>query len=200
MLKLSLPWSRDALLLPLIIFICATFVFFLPSSISDHLIYDRALITAGEFWRLFTAHLVHTNDNHLLLNLAGLTMLWALHGDHYKMHTFLFAFSVSAIICSVGIFYFDVDMQRYVGLSGVLHGIFVWGTIKDIKKGWKTGYLLLFGVLAKIVYEQVFGASNDVEQLINARVAIDAHMWGAIGGLFYASLEQLWIRTNSTRK
>ena len=136
-----------------------------------------------KFWRLITGHFVHTNLNHLLLNLAGLIMLWALHGDHYTYKTYFANFTTAAIICSAGIYFFTPEMSRYVGLSGILHGIFVWGAIKDIQKKWNSGYLLLIGVFGKVLYEQVYGASADVETLINAKVAIDAHLYGAIGGL-----------------
>lgn len=183
MLKLSLPLNSQAVTLPLIVFIIASLIYVLPEALSDSLIYNRDSIITGEYWRFFTGHFVHTNFNHLLLNLTGLTMLWALHGDHYTHKSYCLCFIICAAFCSIGIFYFDPQMIRYVGLSGVLHGIFVWGAIKDIQKGWQSGYLLFFGVWGKIIYEQAFGASADVEALINAHVAIDAHLWGAIGGL-----------------
>lgn len=191
MLKLSLPLNKNAVLFPAIIFLISFVIYFLPASIESILIYDRSDITSGQLWRLITGHLVHTNFNHLLLNLAGLTMLWALHGDHYTPKTYLLAFITSLVVCSLGIYYFDPSMERYVGLSGVLHGIFVWGAILDIKKGWNSGYLLLIGVVAKVAYEQVFGASADVEALINASVAIDAHLWGTVGGLLFPASQWL---------
>lgn len=191
MLKLSLPLNKNAVLMPAIIFLISAVMYFLPAPIEHSLIYDRSDITNGQLWRFITAHLMHTNLNHLLLNLAGLTMLWALHGDHYTPKTYLLAFISSLVVCSLGIYYFDPSMERYVGLSGILHGIFVWGAILDIKKGWSSGYLLLIGVLAKVAYEQAFGASADVEVLINASVAIDAHLWGTIGGLLFPALQWL---------
>ena len=90
---------------------------------------------------------------------------------------------VSAIICSIGIHWFSPDIEQYVGLSGVLHGIFIWGAIEDIKAKERTGYLLLVGVILKIAHEQYYGASEDVASLIGASVAINAHLWGAIGGV-----------------
>jgi len=75
---------------------------------------------------------------------------------------------------------------EYVGLSGVLHGIFVFGAIMDIKSKDKTGYLLFIGVWLKIAHEQIYGASTDVSDLIEASVAVDAHLWGAIGGLLFS--------------
>ena len=90
---------------------------------------------------------------------------------------------ISTIICSVGIHWFSPDIKQYVGLSGVLHGLFIWGAIEDIKAKDRTGYLLLLGVILKIAHEQYYGASEDVADLIGANVAINAHLWGAIGGV-----------------
>jgi membrane associated rhomboid family serine protease len=56
----------------------------------------------------------------------------------------------------------------------------------DIRHRDKTGYLLFFGVWLKISHEQYYGASADVANLINATVAIDAHLWGAVGGLLFS--------------
>ncbi len=56
----------------------------------------------------------------------------------------------------------------------------------DIRWGDKTGYLLFFGVWLKIAHEQYYGASTEVASLINANVAIDAHLWGALGGLVFS--------------
>lgn len=196
MLKLSLPLQPNAWLTPLIVLLISVIVYLLPESVSDTLVFDRTDIENGQWWRIFTGHFDHTNLNHLLLNLAGLIMLWALHGDHYRHGLFAAVFLVSAIATSLGIYYFDPDMNRYVGLSGVLHGVFVFGAIADIRTGEKTGYLLLIGIIAKIIYEQVEGASEDMVDLIGASVAIDAHLFGAIGGLI-AGL--IWLAFNKPK-
>ncbi len=169
--------------MPLVALILAVVVHFLPSDLYELCIYHRQQIEQGQWWRIISGHFAHTNLNHLLLNLAGLVMLWALHGDHYQHRSFSLVFLISAVTCSLGIYLWTPEMTQYVGLSGVLHGVFVWGAIKDIEKGWRSGYLLLIGVWAKIAWEQVSGASADVEQLINAKVAIDAHLFGALGGV-----------------
>ncbi len=56
----------------------------------------------------------------------------------------------------------------------------------DIQAKDKTGYLLFIGVWLKIAHEQIYGASTDVSDLIEASVAIDALLWGAVGGLFFS--------------
>tara|TARA_R110000744_G_scaffold218481_1_gene337255 strand:- start:5010 stop:5609 length:600 start_codon:yes stop_codon:yes gene_type:complete len=179
----SLPIQTVHSLGPLIVFILAITAAIFDAQISELLIYNRSLIMTGEYWRLISGHFFHSNGNHFMLNSAAVALLWALHGQYYNYKNYLMVFMASAIVCSLGIYWFSVNIELYVGLSGVLHGFFVWGALMDIKHNEKTGYLLLIGVIAKIIHEQIYGASADVELLIGASVATDAHFYGAVGGL-----------------
>lgn len=145
--------------------------------------YDSQLIKQEEYWRLLTGHFLHTNNIHLLLNSAALILLWALHGQFYTINAYLFAFIFCSLATSFGLYYFSPELIRYVGLSGVLHGLFILGACLDIKHKDKTGFFLLIGAVVKIAHEQIYGASKEVAELINAPVAIDAHLWGALAGL-----------------
>jgi rhomboid family GlyGly-CTERM serine protease len=168
----------------------STFLFeqIVGDALSEVFVYQRLLISQGEIWRLFTGHLLHTNGYHLALNLSALVMLWLLHGRFYTPLVYALLFLFSALITSIGIYYFDQDLIQYVGLSGVLHGIFVFGSIMDIRAKDKTGYILFIGVWLKIAYEQVYGASSEIIDLIEANVAVDSHLWGAVGGLIYTAI------------
>lgn len=168
---------------PFIILMGAFIAHIFDAQISGTLIYNRELIDAGEFWRLLTGHFFHSNANHFMLNAAAVLLLWALHGQYYTYRNYAVIFISSALVCSLGIHWLSLDISLYVGLSGVLHGFFVWGALMDIKQKENTGYLLLIGVILKIAHEQYYGASADVELLINASVATDAHLYGAVGGL-----------------
>ncbi len=190
-MKLStLPIAQKHSLIVLIITLLSVIAFagetFIGETVSYALVYQRPLITQGEVWRIFTGHLLHTNGFHLLLNLAALCMLWALHGHFYTIKNYTALFLFCAISTSLGIYYYNPELIQYVGLSGVLHGIFVFGAIMDIKSNDKSGYLLFIGVWLKIAHEQIYGASSDVSDLIEASVAIDAHLWGAVGGLLFS--------------
>ena len=186
----TLPFDRENLLVVLIITLLAIVAFIseqvIGEIVTQTFVYQRSLISQGEMWRLFTGHLLHTNGIHLLLNLAALLMLWALHGRFYTITNYVVLFLLSAISTSIGIYYYNPSLLQYVGLSGILHGIFVFGALMDINAKDKTGYLLFIGVWLKIAHEQVYGASSDVSDLIEASVAVDAHLWGAVGGLVFS--------------
>jgi len=179
----SLPTQTEKIFLPLIIIFLSCIAYIFDDTLGKTFIYQRDLVSNGELWRAFTAHIFHTNGYHLLLNICAVILLWALHGQFYKPRSYLLLLLISAATTSIGIHFYSVDIYSYVGLSGVLHGIFIWGAFMDIKYKDKTGYILLIGVLVKILHEQFYGASEDVAQLISASVAINAHLWGALGGL-----------------
>ena len=183
----NLPLKKQHSMMVVIIAIFAILAYFFNDAASELFVYQYQLISQGELWRTFTGHFFHTNGFHLLLNLAALVLLWALHGHFYNVRSYSLLFITSALICSAGMYFFSPEIRQYVGLSGVLHGVFVFGAIMDIRHKDKTGYLLFVGVWLKIAHEQFYGASEQVSSLINANVAIDAHFWGAVGGLLFSS-------------
>lgn len=77
-------------------------------------------------------------------------------------------------------------IQIYVGLSGTLHGIFGLFALREALSGRRSSWLLVVGLIAKITWEQFVGPSSTTGQLINARIAIEAHLAGTLTGGFMA--------------
>ena len=162
------------------------------------LAYRRSDIAQGEYWRLLTGNLLHTNHWHVIMNLAGLWVVLMLHHFHYSLKGISYLFMVLCVLEGLGLYGFYPQLMGYVGLSGVLHGLFAYGAVADIQRGMKSGYLLLLGVIAKVGYEQVFGASDDVTHMIGARVATESHLVGLISGLLVASVYLIWRRNRQS--
>lgn len=190
-MMMSLPVSPKYSVGPLIIAFSAIVAFFFEPLSGQWLAYDRFAIQGLETWRLLSGNIVHTNGYHLLLNLSGLTLLWALHGEHYRIGRFLKVFVWCSLGTSAGLYLFSEDLIWYAGLSGALHGIFVWGALMDIMNKMRSGWILLGGVALKVIYEQVSGSSAQVAALIDAKVAIDSHLFGALSGLIIFTL--MWL-------
>ncbi len=146
--------------------------------------YDREGILNGEVWRIITGHLVHLGWPHLLMNLIGLILIWLLFGHLIKRNSWLIICTTSAIGISAGMMVFNPELKWYVGLSGVLHGMFVAGAIVSVKAGYRAELLLLLLLTGKLAWEQVVGPLPGSAEFAGGNVIVDAHLYGAISGLF----------------
>jgi rhomboid family GlyGly-CTERM serine protease len=150
--------------------------------------YEREAVLQGEYWRLVTGHLVHGTPLHLLLNAAGLGLIAALFTDDYSWRAWLLIALFSLIAIDAGFVFWEPQLVWYVGLSGVLHGALAAGAVAWWRFESKLLALVLSAIFAgKLAWEQWHGAlplSGDLP------VVVDAHLYGAIGGLVAGLL--LW--------
>ena len=181
--KLRFPLDFSQFFAPCVVAIISILLFLLEPTSSDNLAFQRDSIVAGEIWRLITGNLIHTNANHLFLNLAGVILLWAIHGYYYSVSNYFFMFLFYSIIVTTFIYFFNPEMLWYAGLSGVLHGFLVWGAFQDIRQKVSFGWLLMIAVWLKVIYEQIFGQDPDLANFIDANVAVDSHLYGALAGI-----------------
>lgn len=144
-------------------------------------------IANGELWRIVTGQILHTNFNHAVLNALGLLLVWALHGEYYDSKHYATVVITSLILVGVplAIFY---NTTHYAGLSGIIHALIIYGAIIDVNKQVKTGWLILVGILAKVGYENLVGASQETAELIDAKVAVEAHLFGALAGILMGAI------------
>src|SRR5688572_31528312 len=49
--------------------------------------YERIALAAGEWWRLLSAHVVHLDLEHAVLNALGLVLMWALFAREDRKST-----------------------------------------------------------------------------------------------------------------
>lgn len=177
---------RGASLAWLAVIAIAGLAHLLPEAEREWLLYDRGAIAAGQYWRLASGHFLHTNLNHLLVNGAALAILCYMFAPYLSALRAAGLLLLLCVLCGAGLFAFAGDLHRYVGLSGVLHGLIVWGGVEDIRRGERLGIVLLLGTAAKIAWEQLGGDTSTTAAFIGADVAIAAHLWGAVAGLLIA--------------
>ncbi|MCF1430931.1 MAG: rhombosortase [Shewanella sp.] len=164
--------------------------------LDNNLAFRRPLIDDGQWFRLITGNLMHTNHWHLLMNLAGLWVILSLF--KWPFHLLGFSLLLLGLFAAegLGLYWFVPSMMRYVGLSGVLHGLFAFGACNELLNGVRFGWVLMVCVIAKVSYEMITGGSNELASLIEARVAVESHLVGVLAGIACALVWQ-WLSKNS---
>ena len=145
------------------------------------LMWNREAIKAGEWWRLLSAHIVHLDSHHLLLNLMGLILILASVCPGMTTRELVSLL----LMCELGIsnllLYLQPQLQWYVGLSGVLHG--VWAAGAALCWMGMQKQLALYAWLV-LVLKLIF-----LNQGITTTPVVSvAHMYGAVSGLVWACL------------
>jgi rhomboid family GlyGly-CTERM serine protease len=151
----------------------------------DALSYQRAALADGQWWRLLTAHFVHLDFEHAALNSMGLILMWALFARDYPPLRWLAIYLGAALTVSAGLWFFNPGLEWYVGASGALHGAMSAGTLAHLRRGDLDGWILAAFVVAKLGYEQFSGALPFAG---SPDTVVDAHLYGAIGGVVLALL------------
>ncbi len=133
-------------------------VYFILGPAPDTLYFNAEKIIQGELWRYITGHLVHSDIQHLLLNLTAFIILSALIETHSRLQLFT-ALIIGIIFINFYLFNSN-EINNYAGLSGVLNTLLVITLYQQRKLHTKplslTGYLTASIYLisaAKIIYE-----------------------------------------------
>jgi rhomboid family GlyGly-CTERM serine protease len=146
--------------------------------------YDRAALAAGQLWRLLSAHIVHLDFDHAVLNSLGLVLMWALFARDYRPRQWLLIVLGSIAAIDAGLWLRDSTVAWYVGSSGALHGIMTAGTVAHVRRRDLDGWILAAFIVVKLAYEQSAGALPFSQS--HAGVVVDAHLFGALGGVAVA--------------
>lgn len=145
--------------------------------------FKRDLVEQGDVWLLLSGHIVHLNWSHWLLNMAGLAIVAFFFSAHASVKQWLLVILASVCVINIGLWWWMTDIYSYVGLSGVLHGLFLYGALREIRYYPASGYVLVTVLLAKLSWEFVFGALPGSEDMAGGRVLTEAHLLGAVGGV-----------------
>jgi rhomboid family GlyGly-CTERM serine protease len=142
--------------------------------------YDRTALAAGQWWRLLSAHIVHLDLDHAVLNSLGLVLMWALFARDYRPLQWLVIVLGAIAAIDAGLWLRDSTIAWYVGSSGALHGIMAAGTLAHLRRRDMDGWILAVFIVLKLAYEQSAGALPFSDS--PSGVVVDAHLFGTLGG------------------
>jgi rhomboid family GlyGly-CTERM serine protease len=171
----TLQWDRGRWVWLLLILLVFDLLWVLGDSCNLLLRFDRAGIAAGGWWRLLTAHIVHLDLHHLILNELGLVLVWSLFAQDFDAVDWCAIVLAGALGISCGLWWLSPKVTWYVGASGVLHTVMAAGTAKHLaERAWDRWFLFL-GLGGKLIWEQSGAPTQPL-------VVVDAHLYGAISG------------------
>lgn len=170
------------LIFPAVLLLICLVLAFASQPMSDLLRYDSQALRDGEIWRLLTPHFVHLGWSHFAMNMFGLFLVFFFFASCLSWQYWLSTFTISALSISGLIFFLNPEIQWYVGMSGVLHALFIVGGLADIVVRKWEGITFTALVIAKVIYEQTFGPLPGSEEAAGGKVLTDAHFYGAIIG------------------
>lgn len=185
-------WMSGGSLLGLLI-VTVVLLSLLGDTGREWLRYEREAVLQGEYWRLITGHLVHGGWLHLFLNGLGLGLIVMLFPDHYSPRQWLLIALLSLCAIDAGFVFLKPQLEWYVGLSGVLHGVLAAGGVAWWRYERKPLALALSVIfVGKLTFEQLHGA---LPLSSGMAVVVDAHLYGALGGVIAGTI--LWMSTRS---
>lgn len=163
--------------------------------------YDSAAIAAGEWWRLLTGNLVHLGWWHLALNEIGLLVLVLLCPEPLAWSVWLRRVVLLGLGMSLGLYWFVPTTHWYVGMSGVIHGLFLLGLVRQVVRDRD---LIALGCIAylvgKIAWELYSGVPVSDEQAIGGKVLVESHLYGTLSAVLYGLIFGAFTRVETFRR
>lgn len=152
--------------------------------------YDRAAISAGQWWRIVTGNFVHAGWVHLALDFSGYFLLWYLFARTLGTRRWWWATLFGSLGVGGGLYLLSPAVRWYVGISGVLHTYWGAGALLAVERREFLGRWLLAFLVLKVTFEEVWGPLPTSAAVLRTPILTVAHLYGAVVGLL---LGAVWI-------
>lgn len=160
----------------------------------DALRWDRDALEAGEWWRLLTGNFVHLGLWHAFLNALGVLVLVLLCPEILPWQVWARRILLLSLGMSLGLYFFVPDVTGYVGMSGVIHGLFVLGLMPQVLKKDLIALGCLLYLVGKIGWELYAGAPVSDEAALGGKVLVESHLYGTVSAFLYGFIFRSYTR------
>lgn len=186
--SITLPWRS------LLLAAVAVAAFLVFGAAPEAWVFDRHAISQGEWWRLISAHWVHSDLEHASWDIAALLLFGVLFEARLQWKLPL-ALLVATVGVDAWLWWGDPTLGFYCGLSGILNGLLVVGLV-HLWRDFRHPLILLTTVVAalKILVEINTGQALLTQTAWPSVPAV--HAVGFLCGLVLAQLTmQAGIKT-----
>ncbi len=188
-------------------------LFFVFGPASELLVYDREAIIHGEYWRLLSGHLVHSDGEHALWNILALLLIGTLL-EQQGLHRIIKATGTGLITVNIWLIWGIPELTYYCGLSGILHTLLavllieLWRDLISVnrpecrfpvdKNRKHTAIAIMLtgiGILSKILVEIQLGQALFTDTAWPSLPNV--HLAGVIGSVLYIGLFEIQFQLKS---
>lgn len=156
--------------------------------------YDRAAVAAGQWWRLLSGNLVHLGWWHLSFNLLSLVLLVFLCPERLSAAEWLRRIVVIGTGMCLCLYWLMPGLPTYVGLSGLVYGLFALGLGRQALQRDEIGIACLLFLAGRVGYELLYGAPESETRMLGGGVVAQSHLYGICCALAYALARYGWKR------
>nr|WP_145545701.1 rhombosortase [Variovorax boronicumulans] len=150
----------------------------LPGAWLQALRYERGAVLQGELWRLWTGHLVHLGWAHWALNALGLLVCALLADTPPAPRALLRQAAALALGISLLFVLLLPQLGHYVGLSGVLYGLFLLGLWPGVRRLDPVAIAALCTIAAWLGAQLIRGPDRHEVALVGGDIIVHAHVFG----------------------
>ncbi len=173
----------------------AAFVIQLVPAWRTPLIYDRGPLAAGEYWRIWTGHLVHFGWPHFLVDTGLLLIVGWFSVQRHPRFT-RWAIVLMPAFISASLYWLEPTMIRYAGLSAFNLGLLVYVAAQGWRRDWTDWFwpAVLLIYVAELLFEHYRGGTGGGAIRFDdpdVRVATGAHLASAVYALLAIGVAQL---------
>lgn len=144
--------------------------------------FDRQQVLSGEIWRIWTAHLVHTNVLHMCLNIAAALVIYFGFFNKIEPGQLLAYGCLFSALISLALLLFLPGLDWYNGLSGLLHAWVACFSVRLAMNGARVYWLWLGAIGLKVVAETAGMNPGNGNLIGDMNIVTEAHLIGACIG------------------
>lgn len=191
-----MPYSLSRTLSLVIVFCALIIMLSTNPRVFEVLALYSDAVNHGQWWRLLTANLVHFGWAHTLMNTAALLLCTLAFFSDCTVKKFSILLIWCCLSVGVGIYFLNPEYTPYAGLSGAIHGLIVAGLLQTRVYPVWIRVIGLSLIAAKLIQENSSDyEATDLQALIPAAVAVEAHVYGAIAGALFAAGDLLFTKS-----